>query len=134
MSKGAENWARVSISPRVLGSSSVLTMGEVATMSLEVMKLAAVPKANVDMFVAHRSKRRVVSSAGDSIEKATKLKAARNLDSSFAEGSENTCSYLNLSCDDVVSKLKQVGFKFPKYSTNWSFCSLSTVCCLCLNE
>lgn len=131
MSKGAENWGRVS---RVLCSSSVLTMGEVATMSLEVVKLVVVPEANVDMFVTHRSKIRVVSSAGDSIERATKLKATRNLDSSFAGGTENTCSSLNLSCDDVVSKLQPVGFKFPKDSTNWSFCSLSTVCCLCLNK
>lgn len=88
-SKEVDNWAKVSASPSAQGSTLVFNLGKAGSMTLKVMKLAAVPKAKFGVSVTHRSKRRATPSAGDSIEKATKLKVARNLDKSFAEGTDN---------------------------------------------
>ncbi|ONM59233.1 hypothetical protein ZEAMMB73_Zm00001d021997 [Zea mays] len=56
----------------------------------EASMLAAVPESLLANAVSKRSKRRATLSTGDSIERATKLKAARNLDKSFTEVSSDT--------------------------------------------
>ena len=60
-------------------------MVDVEILSLEVLALAAVSEANNSAKLL-RSKRRAATSMKDSVARATKLKAARNLDSAFAEG------------------------------------------------
>lgn len=88
-SKEVDNWAKVPASPSAQGSAFVLNLGKARSMTPKVTNLAAVPKVKFGVSVTHWSKRRATPSAGDSIEKATKLKAARNLDKSFAEGTDN---------------------------------------------
>jgi hypothetical protein len=53
--------------------------------------------------------RRAATSAGDSLERASRLKASRNLDSDFMAGHESLvlCS---LSVQQVVDKLRPLGF------------------------
>src|ERR1041384_2099708 len=71
----------------------------------EVSELADVPEATIGSSVSHRSKRRAASSAGDSIERASKLKAARNLDTAFTKGTQQLSPLLLLSEDSIISNL-----------------------------
>jgi hypothetical protein len=79
------SWALVPGSPNVSTLSADLNMADVGILSPEVLALAAVSEANNSAKLL-RSKRRVATSMKDSVARATKLKAARNLDSAFAEG------------------------------------------------
>ena len=75
----------------------------------EVAVCAAVPAVYTGSSVSYRSKRRAATSAGDSLERVSRLKASRNLDSDFMEGNESLvlCS---LSVQQVVDKLRPLGF------------------------
>lgn len=75
----------------------------------EVAVCAAVPAVYTGSSVSYRSKRRAATSAGDSLERASRLKASRNLDSDFMEGNESLvlCS---MSVQQVVDKLRPLGF------------------------
>ncbi|PWZ27897.1 hypothetical protein Zm00014a_024097 [Zea mays] len=79
------SWALVPGSPNVSTMSADLNMADVGILSPEVLALAAVSKANNSAKLL-RSKRRAATSMKDSVARATKLKAACNLDSAFAEG------------------------------------------------
>lgn len=52
----------------------------------DAKELAAVPVASIGSVVSYRSKMRARSSVGDSLERPSKLKATRNLDSDFERG------------------------------------------------
>ncbi|PWZ30345.1 hypothetical protein Zm00014a_036139 [Zea mays] len=77
--------------------------------TLEVAVCAAVPAVYTGSSLSYRSKRRAATSAGDSLERASRLKASRNLDSDFMEGNESLvlCS---MSVQQVVDKLRPLGF------------------------
>jgi hypothetical protein len=72
-------------SPNVSTMSVDLNMADVGILSPEVLALAAVSEANNSAKLL-RSKRSAATSMKDSVARATKQKAARNLDSAFAEG------------------------------------------------
>ncbi|KAG8077220.1 hypothetical protein GUJ93_ZPchr0007g4042 [Zizania palustris] len=57
-----------------------------APYTLEVTTLAVVLEVTLGSSVSYESKRRAASSAGDSLERAFKLKASCNLDNNFVEG------------------------------------------------
>lgn len=82
----------------------------------EGLALAAVPEAVVGSSVMKRSKRRAASSAGDSIVRASKLKAARNLDTAFSEGMVHSSSVTNFDHNEVLSNLQSLGFSFHNES------------------
>jgi hypothetical protein len=47
----------------------------------------------------------------DSVERATKLKARKNLDKPILSGNKETDSFLSFSCDEVVNNVSSVGIK-----------------------
>jgi hypothetical protein len=75
----------------------------------EVAVCAAIPAMYTGSSVSYRSKRRAATSARNSLERASRLKASRNLGSDFMEGNESLvlCS---LSVQQVVDKLRPFGF------------------------
>ena len=82
----------------------------------EGLALAAVLEAVVGSSVMKRSKRRATSSACDSIVRASKLKAARNLDTAFSEGMVHSSSVTNFDHNEVLSNLQSLGFSFHNES------------------
>jgi hypothetical protein len=79
--------------------------------------LAAVPESLLGNAVSKRSKRANLST-GDSIERATKLKAARNLDKSFTEGTQHVAPSCFLPSEKILSNLRHIGFKFSDCSSD----------------
>jgi hypothetical protein len=117
-SKEVDIWAIVPGSPSAKGSGVVLSLGEDGVTTPEVMKLATVPEADVRVSVPHRSKRRATNSVGDSIERASRLKAARNLDKPFAKGAVNLGFFVCFSYYDVLTKLQSLGFNFANNTSD----------------
>jgi hypothetical protein len=72
----------------------------------EGLALAVVLEAVVGSSVMKRSKRRAASSACDSIVRASKLKAARNLDTAFSEGMVHSSSVTKFDHNEVLSNLQ----------------------------
>jgi hypothetical protein len=87
-------------------------MADVGNLSSKVLALAAVSEANNSAKLL-RSKRRAATSMKDSVARATKLKAARNLDSAFAEGTLFFPSHAS-----IVENLASLGFGFNNDSSS----------------
>lgn len=70
-----------------------------APLTLSVEALATVSEATARSAVSYRSKRRAKCTSGDSLERASKLKATRNLDSDFNQGTSDHISSLCVSAE-----------------------------------
>lgn len=64
--------------------------------------------------MSYRNKRRAASSAGDSLERASKLKAFHNLDTDFMKGNEQHILFCFL-IQQVVDKLCPLGFTSTRF-------------------
>lgn len=112
----------VSRSPISRGSTSN-SLGTVSremavVLTPKASMLVAVPESLLGNAVSKRSKRRANLSTGDSIERATKLKAARNLDKSFTEGTQHVAPSCFLPSEKILSNLRHIGFKFSDCSSD----------------
>jgi hypothetical protein len=111
------SWALAPGSPNVSTLSADLNMADVGILSPEVLALAAVSEANNSAKLL-RSKRRAATSMKDSVARATKLKAARNLDSAFAEGTNCDSPLFFPSHASIVENLASLGFGFNNDSSS----------------
>jgi hypothetical protein len=84
-----------------------------APLTLSVEALATVSEATARSAVSYRSKRRAKCTSGDSLERASKLKATRNLDSDFNQGTSDHISSLCVSAEFILNRLQPLGFSFP---------------------
>jgi len=111
-------WATVPGSP--MPSPSVGDQGtdDAVPSTPEVAKLAAVPEATMGSSVSYRSKRRAGSTAGDSLERASKLKASRNLGGELLAGNNVHCPTLCFSVNHIVDRLKPLGFLVDNQDTS----------------
>jgi hypothetical protein len=78
----------------------------------EFIALTVVSEASIGSSVTHRSNRRVASRADDSVERATKLKAARNLDTTFVKGMQHAPVVFHLDQENILLNLHSLGFSF----------------------
>jgi hypothetical protein len=105
------SWCRILMprSPISRGSTSN-SLGTVSremdvVLTPEASMLATVPESLLGNAVSKRSKRRATLSTGDSIERATKLNAARNLDKSFTEGTQHVAPSCLLPSEKILSNI-----------------------------
>ncbi|XP_035823077.1 uncharacterized protein [Zea mays] len=85
----------------------------------DVVAMAAVPEATMGLTESGRSKRRNRSGNGDSMQRASKLKVARNLDAVLSTGNSIRSLPYVLIPDEVVQRLTSLGFVCGNNDKSW---------------
>jgi hypothetical protein len=96
-----------------------LQMGVSVPCTRDVAAMATVPEATMGLTELGKSKRRNKSGNGDNMQRASKLKAARNLDADLSTGNSIRSLPYVLIPNEVVKWLTSLGFVCGNNDKSW---------------